>query len=203
MTDLTYSQNFNYTHKNPYHDKLKSFDDFVMRDLEAESFRSEWNEKVFKKEAPLCVEIGTGYGHFMMEYCQTYKDHNFVGLDYRFKRSFSLAKKLDKIENQNFKYLRAKGERLQYIFGENEVDNLFYFFPDPWPKTRHHKKRLIQTPFLESLRKVMKPDGKVYIKTDHDGYFEWMLDFIEKYDGVRISYKTYDLWNEETPHSLL
>ena len=203
MTDYTFTQDFKYTHKNPYHDKLKGFDDFVLRDQEAEQNKGRWNKDIFKREAPLCVEIGSGYGHFMIEFCQKNTDVNFVGLDYRFKRSFSLAKKLDKLENQNFRYLRAKGERIEFLFEENEVDNLFYFFPDPWPKNRHNKKRLIQTPFLESLYKVMKNNGKVYIKTDHDDYFEWMCEFIDKFDGLKVSYKTYDLWNDQKPHPLL
>ena len=49
----------------------------------------------------------------------------------------------------------------------------------------------------------MKKNGKVYIKTDHDDYFEWMCEFIDKFDGLKVSYKTYDLWNDQVPHPLL
>jgi hypothetical protein len=124
-----YREDFNkYAKDNPYHDKLKAFEAFVMRDEEAEIHRGKWKD-VFGNEQALNVEIGTGYGEFMLEWCGNNPTENFVGLDHRFKRSFHLAKKLDKITNKNFRYLRGRGERLEFIFGEAEVSNIFYFFP--------------------------------------------------------------------------
>lgn len=179
MVDKTYTDDFEYTHANPYHDKLEEFSEFVLRDLEAEEHSSKWNKEVFKREAKLCVEIGSGFGHFMLDFCEKNPDVNFVGIDYRFKRSYSLAKKLNAHPHRNFKYLRAKGERINFVFGENELDTIFYFFPDPWPKNRHHKKRLFQMPFVEAAYKALKPGGKILIKTDHDGYAEWMEKVID------------------------
>ncbi len=175
--DFAFKSDFKYSeHDNPYHDRLSIFDEFVLRDEEGESFAGKWNQEVFKREAPLEVEIGSGYGHFMMEHTQKFPEVNFVGLDHRFKRSFHLAQKLAKLEHKNFRYLRARGERLGFLFGEGEINKLFYFFPDPWPKKRHHKKRLFQKKFLDELYKVLAPGGEMHIKTDHDGYFQWMLD---------------------------
>jgi tRNA (guanine-N(7)-)-methyltransferase len=139
--NFCYRADFKYTHDNPYHDKLAVFDSFVLRDEEAESNVGKWKQ-MFQNNQPLEVEIGTGYGEFMMEYCQKNPEINFIGLDHRFKRSFGVAKKLDKLEHKNFRYLRARGERIEFMFDESEVQSIFYFFPDPWPKTRHHKKRL-------------------------------------------------------------
>jgi len=210
--DRSFSDNFKYTHDNPYHDKLSEFDHFVLRDEEGEAFKARWNSEIFKREAPLCVEIGTGFGDFMMEYSSRYETHNFVGLDYRFKRSFHVAKRLAKhIEdgkNPHFRYLRAKGERLSFLFNENEVDNLFYFFPDPWPKKRHNKKRLFQQPFLEAATKVVKPNGKIWVKTDHDGYGEWMVEELLKFDSgkspikLKVEMQTKDLYSEFPEHFL-
>lgn len=198
----SYRADFRYTHNNPYHQRLEEYSDFVMRDHEAEAHQTKWNAEVFKREAHLCAEIGTGFGHFMMEYCQNHPDQNFVGLDYRFKRSFELAKRLAKQPTNNFRYLRAKGERLHYIFGENEINTLFYFFPDPWPKTRHHKKRLFQQNFLEAAYKVIKPGGHFFIKTDHDGYAEWMREVISKQNLFRCVLDTSDLRAEHPEHFL-
>lgn len=197
-----YRADFKYTHNNPYHERLEEFSEFVLRDNEAEIHAGNWNRDIFKREAHLCAEIGTGFGHFMMEYCEKNPQVNFVGLDYRFKRSFELAKKLAKHPTKNFRYLRAKGERLSYIFGENEVDTLFYFFPDPWPKTRHHKKRLFQQKFLEEVYKVISPGGHFFIKTDHDGYAEWMREVIEKQNLFKCVLKTTDLREEHPEHFL-
>lgn len=202
--DHSFNPDFQYKHKNPYHDKLQIFDEFVLRDKEGEDLKGSWTQKCFGNSLPLDVEIGTGYGHFMQEYSIDNPDRNFVGLDYRFKRSFHLAKRLSKMENKNFRYLRAKGERLHFLFGQDEIDKLYYFFPDPWPKRRHHKKRLIQENFLKNCIQTIKPDGFFIIKTDHDGYFQWMLDVFEKFqgaDGKKFieNFKSFDLYksNEE------
>lgn len=200
--DKSFTEDFQYSHKNPYHDKLSEFDEFVMRDHEAEENMGKWNEAVFKRDAPLCVEIGSGYGHFMMEFCENNPEVNYVGLDYRFKRSYALAKKLSRHPNKNFRYLRAKGERLEYMFNDSEVDKMFYFFPDPWPKARHHKKRLFQQPFIERAYKVIKPGGYLFVKTDHDGYAEWMQEVIEKQDLFELEFSSKDLWNEAPDHFL-
>lgn len=200
--DKTFTEDFEYSHKNPYHDKLSEFDGFVLRDHEAEANRGKWNTDVFKRDAELALEIGSGYGHFMLEFCENNPDINYVGLDYRFKRSYALAKKLARHPNQNFRYLRAKGERVEFMFDDNELDKIFYFFPDPWPKARHHKKRLFQKPFLERAYKVLKPGGYFFVKTDHDGYGEWMKEVIDNQDLFTCELATTDLWNEAPEHFL-
>lgn len=200
--DRAFTQTFEYTHKNPYHAKLAVFDKFVLRDDEGEANCGKWNTDEFKRVAPMHVEIGTGYGHFMLEYCQQNPDVNFIGLDHRFKRSFNLAKKLDKLEHKMFRYLRARGERFEFLFGENELDTVYYFFPDPWPKARHHKKRLFQKRFLDSLHTCIKPDGLFFMKTDHDGYYEWMKEVLETEDRFEILMDTKDLRSEFPEHFL-
>ncbi len=204
--DMAFQEGFKYTHENPYHDRLAIFDQFVLRDDEGEANRGSWSNNIFGNDHELEVEIGTGYGHFMIEHTQKFPHVNFVGMDHRFKRSFNLAKKLDKLEFKNFRYLRARGERLSFLFGESEIDRLFYFFPDPWPKKRHHKKRLFQKKFLDELYKVLKPSGEMLIKTDHDGYFEWMLeemaDELKSDKRFSIEMKTFDLHSEYPDHFL-
>jgi tRNA (guanine-N7-)-methyltransferase len=202
MTDnFCYRPDFKYSHDNPYHDKLAIFDSFVLRDEEAEKNAGKWSQ-IFKNSSPLEVEIGVGYGDFMLDYCQQNPQINFVGLDHRFKRSYGLATKLNKLEHKNFRYLRARGERLEFIFEENELQSVFFFFPDPWPKTRHHKKRLFQKPFLNACHKVLKPGGTLFVKTDHDGYFDWMLEQVKDDERFEITLKSYNLREEYPDHFL-
>jgi tRNA (guanine-N7-)-methyltransferase len=199
--NFCYRPEFKYTHDNPYHDKLAIFDSFVLRDEAAEANVGKWAQ-VFDNTRPLEVEIGTGYGEFMLEYCQKNPEINFIGLDHRFKRSYGLATKLDKLEHKNFRYLRARGERLEFMFQESEVQSVFYFFPDPWPKKRHHKKRLFQKPFLDACHKVLKPGGTLFVKTDHDGYFEWMLEHLKSDDRFEVLLQSHDLRTELPEHFL-
>lgn len=189
---------------NPYHDRLAEFKEFVHRDFEAEHFKGLWNEKIFQRTAPLHIEIGTGNGQFMLDFCTAFPLVNFVGIDFRFKRSYYVAKKLSELPLKNFQFLRAQGERLHFLFNENEIDTLYYFFPDPWPKARHHKKRLMQPHFVDTLYSTIKPGGEIYIKSDHDQYFQWMLDLWEGYgaDKFAITLKSYDLREEFPQHFL-
>ena len=202
MSEKLYEESFQYSHKNPYHEKLEEFGSFVMRDNESESFATKWNSDVFKRQAPLYIEVGSGYGHFMLEFCENHPEINYIGMDFRFKRTYNLARQLNKHPHKNFKFLRARGERVQYIFGESEVDALLYFFPDPWPKKRHHKKRLFQQPFIEAAYKILKPGGTFYIKTDHDGYSQWMSEVIEQQELFDVELKTFNLREEHPEHFL-
>lgn len=199
--NFCYHPDFKYSHDNPYHHRLAVFDSFVLRDESAETSVGKWHE-VFGNNNPIEVEIGTGFGHFMQEYCQKNPHINFVGLDHRFKRSFALAQKLDKLEHKNFRYLRARGERIEFMFDENEVQSVFYFFPDPWPKKRHHKKRLFQKPFLDACHKILRPGGTLFVKTDHDGYYEWMLEELKNETRFEVLLQTTNLREEHPEHFL-
>ena len=197
-----FEQDFCYKHRNPYHEKLEEFSEFVLRDNEAENHRGKWNQNVFKRKAPLYVEIGSGYGHFMQNFCQNHPHINYVGIDYRFKRSFQLAKRLSKLSIKNFRLLRARGERISFQFGTNEIDQIFYFFPDPWPKKRHHKKRSFNKVFLERLYEVLSPGGKIMIKTDHQEFSEWILLVLEEIPFFIKELVTFDLRKEYPEHFL-
>lgn len=201
-SNYEYRKNFEYSHDNPYHDRLKDFAGFVLRDKECEEFKNKWQKEVFQNDLPLSIEVGTGYGHFMVDFAKNYPNENFIGLDHRFKRSYALAKKLATLEHKNFRYLRARGERLEFIFGEKEVDKIFYFFPDPWPKNRHHKKRLFQEPFLKACHKILKDDGLLFVKTDHDDYFSWMQKVLLNQNMFTAQMVTTDLYQEQPKHFL-
>lgn len=204
MIENTSPPAFHYHHRNPYHQRLEQFSDFVLRDHEGEQFAGQWNAQVFQRSAPLMVEIGAGYGDFMAAFCQGHPEVNFVGIDYRFKRSYQLANRLQKsLPSPSFvRYLRGKGERLGTIFGPAEVQRIFYFFPDPWPKTRHLKKRLFQAPFLQAAHRVLAPQGEIWIKTDHDGLFTWMQQHLEETPLFAPSFLSWDLYQQYPQHFL-
>jgi tRNA (guanine-N7-)-methyltransferase len=201
--DHLYRADFEYKHRNPYHEKLSEFDEFVLRDSASEENVGNWNKEVFGRDAELCVEIGSGYGHFMLDYCEKNPLINFIGMDFRFKRSYNLAQKLAKHPFKNFRYLRARGERIEFMFKDGEVDKLFYFFPDPWPKKRHHKKRLFQAPFIKAAFHTLKDGGELFIKTDHDAYADWMHEVIEQEETKKyfdVTLKTFDLYKDAPEH---
>ncbi len=206
-----YNENFSYERifSNPYDEKLESlFSHFVLRDNQGESYRGKWNTAFFKREdAPLHVEIGPGYGDFMLNYCPSNPEINFVAMDFRFKRSFTVAKKLSQLPAQNFCYLRARAERLEFLFAPGEIHKLFCFFPDPWPKARHHKKRLFNKRFFRSIHQCLKKGGEFHFKTDHAEYFPWILEQLDDFqkegqeESFEVLLQTENLY--ETAHQSL
>lgn len=203
MAERTFLKEWRYKHNNPYHSRLAQFSHFIMRDHGAEQFAGRWNESVFGRKAPLQVEIGTGFGHFMSQYCLDHPEVNFVGIDYRFKRSFQLARRLhNNCPQGNFRFLRARGERLPFMFAPGEVDRVFYFFPDPWPKRRHHKKRLFRREFLEGVHRVLRVGGSLMVKTDHQGYADAMLEVIADQKLLSLELYSEDLYHQYPEHDL-
>lgn len=176
-----FKPDFEYTHSNPYHHKLKEeFATFSFCDKEAEVFRGKWQTDVFQNTLPLYVEIGCGFGHFMEAFCADHPEINYVGIDYRFKRSYELAKKIARQENPP-RLLRARAERLNFIFAPQEIATIFYFFPDPWPKRRHHKKRLVSVHFWTQVETLLSTEGLFYFKTDNPEYYRWFLHHFHHY----------------------
>ncbi len=157
---------------NPYDLKLMSYSK-VLRNEEGSVFKGKWSH-YFKNKFPLTLEIGTGFGGFALEYLKQFSQENFIGLDYRFKRSLQLIKKLEKNHLSQYVFLRTGAHSLPLFF-EEEINKVFLLFSDPWPKKRHHKKRLVQKNFIELIAPLLKKGAKVFIKTDNEEYFNFML----------------------------
>jgi tRNA (guanine-N7-)-methyltransferase len=164
---------------NPYSARLRDFSSFAFNEQEADSNRGCWKEFFQKRgvRAPraLILEIGCSNAEFLSELAAENADCAFVGLDWKFKVLFKGAQKVDRAKLLNVALLRARAQDLSKIFAESELDEVWIFFPDPWAKPSQLKHRLIRESFLIELHKLLKPGGKIYFKTDHPGYFQWVL----------------------------
>lgn len=181
---------------NPYHTKLEQFSKFVFLDHQAEEFKGQWNQKVFQNTQPVIVEIGVGYGDFMHNYCMENPDKNYIGMDIRFRRSFGVAKKLEKAEFKNNRFLRAQGQRLPWLFEKKEIDQIFCFFPDPWPRAKQHKRRLFHKELLTQLATLLKSHGSLLFKTDHLDMFEWVLNEVSQCSNLKLCWHSFDLYQD-------
>jgi tRNA (guanine-N7-)-methyltransferase len=185
--------------ENPYKSKILAYQEFIFPAEQAKSVRGQWNKTVFQNDRRLKVEIGSGYGEFMMDYARSGVEANFVGIDFRVKRSFFLARKLEALRSEginhfDFRFLALNAIHLKDYFALNEISELFYFFPDPWPKKRHHRRRLFQKSFLIELYPLLQDDAIFWVKTDDDNYFEWMLEELNKVEDLfAIKFQTADL----------
>jgi len=92
--------------------------------------------------------------------------------------------------------LRAQAERLDHLFAPGEIDRLYCFCPDPWPKTKHHKNRLLKSQYLEMISTRCAPQALFYFKTDNTPYFEWLKEQLEHQQQWRIRFESWDLYGD-------
>lgn len=164
---------FSYTPSdNPYALRIAGQAPFAYADFDTETRPGQW--KPANKEA-LHVEIGCNGGHVLLEWADRNPKDHFIGLDWKFKQVSWAAEKAVRRSISNVAFLRAHAGRMDRVFAPSEIDHLYLFFPDPWPKVRHQKHRLYQTEWLRLVSALVRPGGSFEIRTDHPGYFEQML----------------------------
>ena len=122
-------------------------------------------------------EIGCGHGHWLTSYAQENPSQNFVGIDLITKRIEKATSKVSKRRLTNVSFCKA--DAIEFLeFCDIELSNTFIMYPDPWPKKRHFKRRLIQLSFLDLLAQKTQYGGKLYFMTDHVDYFDWSCSMI-------------------------
>ncbi len=134
-------------------------------------------DKLFPAIQPLYIEIGCGKGEFISSYSAAHPEINILGLEAADKRIINTLKKLSPEKNPNVRLMRLFVDAsLCELLPHKSVSGIFIQHPDPWPKRKHHRRRLIQRDFLDALVSIMKPDAEVQISTDHSGYAAWILE---------------------------
>lgn len=168
--------------RNPYAAKLREFDGRVFSDHDTETHRGRWREafpdarsgRLAPAVRELHVELGCNAGHVTLEWAARSPEAAYVGLDWKFKPIFRGAEKAAKRGLGNLLFFRAHSERLPFMFGPGEIDRLYLFFPDPWPRKKQWKNRFLTARSLAAIAPAVKQGGIFEIRTDHPGYFEWM-----------------------------
>lgn len=131
---------------------------------------------LFPAALPLEVELGAGDGSFLAAYAAARRDLNFIGVERLLGRLRKIDKKCRRAGLTNVRLLRIEANYfLRYMLPRNSAQAIHIYFPDPWPKRRHWKNRLIDEPFTEILRDALAPGGIVYLRTDDPPYFEQMI----------------------------
>lgn len=130
----------------------------------------------FPRPQPLEVELGAGDGSFIVEWARRNPGRNFLAVE----RLLGRIRKPDKIGRRlgltNLSLVRIEiGYFLEYLLPIGSADAIHVYFPDPWPKVKHAKNRLINERFTALAARVLKPGGVVYLRTDHVDYFTQML----------------------------
>ena len=131
--------------------------------------------KLFLKLRPLEVELGCGDASFLVELARRHPERNFIGVERLLGRLRKLDRKGGRAGLTNLRGVRIESAYfLEYLLPPHSVLALHIYFPDPWPKKKHRKHRLINERFPELVRAALVPGGVVYLRTDDEDYFKQM-----------------------------
>lgn len=158
---------------------------------EPERLKGKWKNS-FGNQNPIQIEIGMGKGKFIIQLAKENPEINYIGIE---KFSSVLIRAIEKskeLDIHNLCFLLLDAANINDIFAENEIDQIYLNFSDPWPKDRHSKRRLTSKEFLARYNKLLVPNGEVIFKTDNVNLFEFSLEQVEIADW-KLRNSTYDL----------
>jgi len=132
--------------------------------------------------ASITLEIGCGHGHFLTAYAEAHPQEYCMGVDIIEDRLVRAERKLRRAELTNISFVRADAQMLLETLPDTaRLSAIFVLFPDPWPKRKHHKNRLISADFLHILAKKANFGAKIYFRTDHDPYYEKAWEIVAEH----------------------
>ena len=143
-------------------------------------------EGVFGNVHPVEIEIGSGKGRFLIESAQRHPKVNFVGVEWARKYLRIAHERSLKRELGNIRLVRAEAREFIEFFVPTESTQAFHiYFPDPWPKKRHHKRRLFNPRFLKEVERTLMPGGWLWLATDYRAYYEAISELLAGSDCLR------------------
>jgi tRNA (guanine-N7-)-methyltransferase len=133
--------------------------------------------KLFPKEQPLEIELGSGDGSYLVEYAARHPERNFIGVERLLGRIRKLERKGRRAGLANLRGVRIESSYfLQYLLPPHSATALHIYFPDPWPKRKHRRHRLVNERFPGLAHQALAPGGSVFLRTDDQDYFTQMLE---------------------------
>jgi tRNA (guanine-N7-)-methyltransferase len=146
-------------------------------------------ESAFGRPGPVVLEIGFGMGQSLVEMAAAAPDKNFIGIEVHTPGVGKLLHSMDELGVDNIRVYRHDAvEVLRDCIANNSLDTVQIFFPDPWHKRRHNKRRLVQDKFVQALRPKIKPGGVLHLATDWEHYAEKMMGVLSNAAGFENQY---------------
>lgn len=178
-------------HKPWAKDKLSAYPQYVVQTPEEN--KGNW-QNVFEQKGPIHIEVGTGKGRFISEMAKANPSINYIGIEIQESVIVTALDRLIDANVPNIRLMNSNAADLTTFFAENEVDRVYLNFSDPWPKTRHEKRRLTYKTFLSTYEKILVKNGEIHFKTDNQGLFEYSLWSFSQYNML-LKYISLDLHN--------
>lgn len=147
-----------------------------------------WAKRFANPALPIELEIGSGKGQFIIGMAQAHPEINYIAMELQSAAIGMILQKQIDLKLPNLQLFLGDGAAVTEFFAPGEISNLYLNFSDPWPKTRHAKRRLTYPTFLAQYHQILKAEGQLRFKTDNQGLFEyslqslnasgWLFDFI-------------------------
>lgn len=188
-------------------DKLRRFSEIgefanVLQLDAGKPMLGQWSPAFFKNNNPLVLELACGKGEYTVNLAILFPDKNFVGIDYKGNRIWRGAKTAVEEGINNIGFLRIQIENLIDYFAPGEVDEIWITFPDPQPQLSREKKRLTSPRFLDQYKQILKPGGKVNLKTDNNDLYAYTVQKVDEL-GLINHIQTDNLYHSEFATEIL
>lgn len=174
-------------------ERLEACSEIVLTEFPEEAIDP---KTLFENDNPVRIEIGCGKGDFIVGTALKEPDVNFIAIERVSDVLVSAAEKVFARELRNVKVCCIDADTLPDRFKEGSIDRIYLNFSDPWPKSRHYKRRLTYRGFLDIYNRLLKDDGAIFFKTDNRGLFDFSIEEFKAKD-FRLHNLTYDLHNSE------
>ena len=139
--------------------------------------RPDWQFQ-FGNTNPIKLEIGFGMGNFLIEMAAKEPASNFIGIDFYHKGIRKLMARIKKLQLENIRVVYGDiRSKISILFKDKELNTIYINFPDPWPKKRHIKRRLLKPEFIKQLAQKLSFEGITYLATDSENYAHEMLEY--------------------------
>lgn len=143
-------------------------------------------ETVFGRQAPTIVEIGFGMGKSLAKMAEANPQNNYIGIEVHKPGVGALLKLIEEKGLTNIRIFNHDAiEVLEQCIAKESLDGLYLFFPDPWHKKRHHKRRIVQPEFARTVARHLKIGGQFHMATDWENYAEHMMEVMNEAPGYR------------------
>ncbi len=134
----------------------------------------------FGRDAPVYLEVGFGMGQSLLEIARKHPQHNYLGLEVHPPGVGHLLYQIEELGLNNLRVINQDAtEILQQRIPDQSLDGLYLFFPDPWHKKKHHKRRIVRPAFVAQVARILKPGGLFHIATDWGDYAEHILEVMQ------------------------
>ena len=146
--------------------------------------------RLFPGDFPVEIEVGSGKGTFLLNQARQHRDLNYLGIEWANKYYRYSIDRMARWQMTNVRILRSDArEFIRCCLSDNSVQKYHVYFPDPWPKKRHHKRRFFQPANILQVHRTLVPGGELRTATDHAEYYQWITELMLKDERIALRFE--------------